>query len=87
MTLYIAAGILLSFLVPAYFVVLLADARRLRGRLRWRRPPAVGKSAPPKERPLIQLDGPAWTAPSFCKAETPEGVSVVSFCPPEDGPS
>ena len=87
--LYLAAGLLTLF-VPAYFIILMADARRLRRRLRDRLPKrraAARKPAHPEDRPLLELDGPAWTAPSFCKMEVPGGVSLVSFCPPEDGPA
>jgi hypothetical protein len=84
-TFYIAAGIF-SFMVPAYFILLMADARRLRERLRERRI-APAENVQEEETPLIKLDGPVWTASPFHKAGTASHGPGASFYSSEVKPA
>ncbi len=71
MNMIIVAGVC-SLIIPVYFILLMADGRRLRERLR---EPQIGplREVREEQRPLIKHAFPMWTAPRFCKAELESG--------------
>lgn len=73
MTMIIVAGVS-SLIIPLYFLLLMADGRKLRERLRERQSGSLGQ-ARWAQRPLIQHAFPMWTAPRFYEAELENALS------------
>lgn len=67
MNMIIVAGAC-SLLIPVYLILLMADGRKLRERLRERRTGPLGE-AREWQKPLINNAFPVWTAPRFCATE------------------
>ena len=67
----IATGLCLLIL-PVYFILLMADGKRLQERLR-KRPVEFEEKAPEQEDLLIELDYPMWATRPFCKAAATGG--------------
>ncbi len=66
-----------SLIVPVYFILLMADGRRLRRRLRGVRSASAGEAQ--EEELFITSDYAMWTAPAFRKAELAGGGNGRSY--------
>jgi len=73
--------------IAAFFLLLMADGRRLRERMLERRPRFVLEEAQP-ETPLVTADYALWMAPPFAGPETPHAGghrSLYSTTPESPG--
>jgi hypothetical protein len=72
MTIIIGASIFFALGIAAYFLLLMADGRKLRERMSERRPSFISNEPQPEE-PLIASDYSSWMAPPF-RSATPPGL-------------
>lgn len=78
MAILISAMIAFALGIAAYFLLLMADGRRLARNLFERRPRFVPEPAEP-EAPLVTPDHALWTAPPFNVPKAPHAVTPRSL--------
>jgi hypothetical protein len=87
MTIFLLTFVGFAFGIAGFFLLLMADGRRLRERMRERRPRFVADEAE-TETPLVTPDYSLWMAPPFPGPETPRSGghrSLYSTTPESPG--